>query len=527
MRFNLTTSERPKAVARRLRALLPERGMSLGVARNLSARLYGYPDWQSMSASLGTQAQSRDDLVSDPLVVEARRVFQVAVLTSDGIPGPEATRIVQELHPTSVRRRRDKEEAGRDVARAALAEGFHELALEVDQSGRHQGVLKRYGNGLGIQGAPIARDLAADLCNAFGGTPSHRSVRLELDGDLPHMRTQWTPYGRKGPDGTWHGCLTVRLLHKVGMHLPAPPAPPEPRPHDGVPYADLVEAFAHTRRDAWFPVVTGQGSPTGSRRYGSPWLPDGVAWPVGADGEPADFVIQVNPADLTPEARASFGDDRLVSFFYSPDAPYGTEGPQGDERATVLRLDPSLPGGVREKPRSLGLSDDEEWDVSPAEHLRFVRCDDYPRLADGDMPVLAAAGILDEATAEAIKGLGGAGPGTCDHRRFGAQPSDDDVDAAVEVAERIHGTLVDRGLARWMTSMACRTGDKVGGWPCWEQGADWRERDGRRLRLLLSIDAQADDGEKAHEEAGIMWGRGQLLVDPEDPDHLVYVWACD
>ena len=77
-------------------------------------------------------------------------------------------------------------------------------------------------------------------------------------------------------------------------------------------------------------------------------------------------------------------------------------------------------------------------------------------------------------------------------------------------------------LDRWL-ALRCFAGDKIGGWPFWEQGADWPTREGRTMVPLF----QVSSWDPIHDGKGGVWGTGQVFMDPANPDDLEYVRSCD
>lgn len=104
MRIHFASAERPKSVARKLRKLFKERGEPISQHRSLEivASLYGYRDWQELSASIGSHAPSPDDHVALPEVVAARREAQIEALARHGLNRRDAAAFLERLATASV-----------------------------------------------------------------------------------------------------------------------------------------------------------------------------------------------------------------------------------------------------------------------------------------------------------------------------------------------------------------------------------------------------------------------------------------
>lgn len=102
MRIHFTSQDRPKAIARKLRGLLKDAGSPVTQSRALEivADLYGYPTWQELSSSIGTQAASPDDHDLPPEIVTIRREAQVQALCRHGFTISQASEAVLKLRPT-------------------------------------------------------------------------------------------------------------------------------------------------------------------------------------------------------------------------------------------------------------------------------------------------------------------------------------------------------------------------------------------------------------------------------------------
>ncbi len=104
MRFALSSLDRPRKLAKRLRALLAASGIEVTLHRSqhLVAGMFGYRDWQELASSAGREGTADDDLACDAVTAEARRAWQVGTLVRGGVPNDLAETAVAALHPTSV-----------------------------------------------------------------------------------------------------------------------------------------------------------------------------------------------------------------------------------------------------------------------------------------------------------------------------------------------------------------------------------------------------------------------------------------
>lgn len=117
----------------------------------------------------------------------------------------------------------------------------------------------------------------------------------------------------------------------------------------------------------------------GTRIGGPVWLPDGEAWPADADGEPLEFVAQVDFAELPP--LPDFPAAGLLQFFVGRDDLYGAEFDDPGSGAARVLWRPDGPSGGRLHPpptHAEGVSPWQRADVraaglslagQPAEHL--------------------------------------------------------------------------------------------------------------------------------------------------------------
>ncbi|MNU26906.1 hypothetical protein D3C71_152870 [compost metagenome] len=100
MKYALSNDARARAVAKDLARLSKERGVKLPLtsAQNVTARLFGYVDWQSLLACVGQERGPEDHELSKDAATE-RRVGQIDTLVKAGF-GKDAAAVLDALRPT-------------------------------------------------------------------------------------------------------------------------------------------------------------------------------------------------------------------------------------------------------------------------------------------------------------------------------------------------------------------------------------------------------------------------------------------
>jgi hypothetical protein len=84
-------------------------------------------------------------------------------------------------------------------------------------------------------------------------------------------------------------------------------------------------------------------------------------------------------------------------------------------------------------------------------------------------------------------------------------------------------TLLDKALKQVDEACSCAGGDKLGGWPCWVQGAEYPNCPicGMRMRFIFQLDSRDnlpyDFGD---------CGTGHITQCPTHKDQLAFGWAC-
>jgi hypothetical protein len=276
--------------------------------------------------------------------------------------------------------------------------------------------------------------------------------------------------------------------------------------------AALSSELDRHRRTAWLPVWSAEAAEQaeGSKMGGRPWLGRGEARPSGADGAPLFLVLQLDLASLPAEARPLLGDAGFLQFFRSLDSAL-EQGPFSV--ANRLRVLP---------PGDLVLADSveipgNEWTARGIQGWRPV--DDFPH--SEDWPDLKIDLNEDD--------------------RFGMSLVADIREA--DVHEILHGSqrgqaiqnlLADEwrhfglsaealpALRRYARPMR---GDKLLGWPAWEQGPEWPKSDGVPMEYLFQVEF---DGSY---DPALKWlispdGRGHLFRSKGAPTRFAFPWAC-
>lgn len=261
----------------------------------------------------------------------------------------------------------------------------------------------------------------------------------------------------------------------------------------------LRNMFEPHRRDAWRPV-RGEEEGNGSKMGGRAWLARGEKAPAG-------FVLalQLDLATLPAGARALAGSGGLLQFFRNPDD-------DGDQ-ANLARVLPVSASNILAEPSAA-----HTWTARSI--VGWEAFDDFPHRED--WPEL---GITlsedDEIGVETVQ-------------RF----SEPDLDAIVRGDPR--GLAIAALLAAEFTHFGITTGnlralyryrrpafgDKLLGWPNWEQGPAWpTDSAGERMRHLFQIEFD-DSFDAALPSLVASDGRGHLFRSERDPARFAFPWAC-
>lgn len=294
------------------------------------------------------------------------------------------------------------------------------------------------------------------------------------------------------------GPLPEELPGRAPPPPPAPPPAPEPLPAEVVERARA--AVAGRLRQAWVPRLTDPAAPADaacSKLGGRPMLAAGEPWPgCPACGTALPLAAQLARAGLPTAIAARFpADAGWLQLFYCDSPGCSERDPAGARaRNRVLRWLPAAGATPATVPDPLGDAAGRRW--SPADVSGWDAHQESPHLED-----------LQPEAQEACREV---------HEHLAAR--EDARAAGIDLPEEAlpEAELVALGGAR--------AGDKLGGWPCWEQGAEWstcRACD-RRLEPLLQLDAWRGRLTALFAADGI----GHLCACPEHPHELVFAWAC-
>ncbi len=229
--------------------------------------------------------------------------------------------------------------------------------------------------------------------------------------------------------------------------------------------------LASAERAAYRPVVeAGDGELTASKFSGLPWLRPGEAWPACPHcSRPMQLMVQLDLASA-PVGAAVKPASGLLQFFYCTDQEQVCE------------------------------ANHDGWEPFSSTHLLRVVRPDGPGLALASSPV---AGAFE---AQRIVGWHEQAdlPHWEEHEPFDVELDDEELDALSNA-----GFPLD--------------GDKLRGWPCWIQGAEYPNCPdcGTRMDLLFQIDSENNLPYMFGDS-----GCGHITQCPNHPQVLAFGWAC-
>ena len=347
---------------------------------------------------------------------------------------------------------------------------------------------------------PGGLDEAAASCPLPLGLAFHLGVEVDAQGVARLLRLA----GPGGPDEVlWDRARPGPLPAELPGRAPPPPPPPEPPP-EPLP-AGLVDqarrALEGRLRPAWRPRLGPAGAdPTRSRLGGRPMLAPGEGWPgCPSCGLALPLALQLRREELPPEAAARFPSGAgWLQLFYCDSAGCAVRDPAGPAAANrLLRWLAAAGARPGEPPAPLGDEAGRRWE--PADVLGWEPLREAPHEED--------LGELSEEARQACRAVSEQVEARTQARRDGQALLPEEIDD--DLLEALAGA---------------RQGDKLLGWPCWEQAAEWTAcaRCGRRRELLFQLDAW-----RGHLTALFAAdGLGHVSACPEHPHELAFAWGC-
>lgn len=241
------------------------------------------------------------------------------------------------------------------------------------------------------------------------------------------------------------------------------------------------------RRPAYRPVtVAGDGPSDCSKFGGQPYLEPGETWPACGDcGASLTFLLQLNLSSV-PEGFSTKG---LLQLFYCTQVDCNGAGWEAFSPTHCVRI---VEGAGEE-----GRQD------APTRLLRASRIEGWERFDDGPHP-------------EDFDDLGL-------HLDYDFAADTVTVRCPMaDVTETVSNTDdVDDELAKRIG--ACQAGDKLGGWPCWMQGAERPScrTCGETMEVVFQVDSE-QGVDFMFGDAGI----GHVSQCPRHPNVVAFAWAC-
>lgn len=275
---------------------------------------------------------------------------------------------------------------------------------------------------------------------------------------------------------------------------------------------EVLEGYKALRRTAWLPVFAdGPGADMDSRYFGNPWMPNSEKWPTNANGIPLSFVLQINIEKLPGLMRERLGGTGVVAMFYDVDSewnPQYTDEEPYERDAVLVLYDTNAEGSIR-KGRTL--------EKEPQKVVSWRAVGDYPDTDD-----LMTEEFLPSRIAEFLKetrlDIGG-----CLSRKHGSPTPPETVRRFIDRTEELWGAgCCDFETAGTAVDMFCGSGDKLGGWPSWDDEIRWPLHDGRKMEHFLQLDLM-----DAHWQGFAFWRgdeRGRIFFDPAKPDVFKFTW---
>ncbi|MGE0706599.1 MAG: ATPase, T2SS/T4P/T4SS family [Planctomycetota bacterium] len=283
---------------------------------------------------------------------------------------------------------------------------------------------------------------------------------------------------------------------------PPPPLPPAPEPLPAETIEAARAALADRLLPTWLPVLAEPSDDAAcSKLGGRPMLAAGEAWPSCPNCALAlPLALQLRREDLPAPAAERFPSGAgWLQLFYCDSVDCSCEDPAAPAAQNrLLRWLPAadaVPAGA--PPTPLGDEEDRSW--TAADLRGFEERREGPHSED-----LADLDEESRDACQAVREQRGA--------RFHAR------EAGVELQPELTSDEELGALG------GARSGDKLLGWPCWEQGPEWSPcpRCGARRELLFQLDAWRGHLKMLFAADG----RGHVTACLEHPEQLAFAWGC-
>jgi Uncharacterized protein conserved in bacteria len=262
-------------------------------------------------------------------------------------------------------------------------------------------------------------------------------------------------------------------------------------------YENYLTLLYSLKREAFIPKIDieAEASEKGSRYFGAPWMPTDMEWPYDGD-IPMNFVLQLDLATVPwrPEGMPNKG---LLLFFHAE------EYNEPDLQSLLVVVDSEGEGGLRNPPVAQGVY------VNPA------------------LPISGWQKTVDTPSYESRYDIEGLADEDFEHIEDGCYH---DEQRGLELILGEDGSGYDENqLVQTDTLPVSHTfaGDKIGGWPFWEQGDDTPEdEDGNRWAYFMQVGYAGIRGVSLDKVAidWPTWGTGHIYFHEGE---FLYVWACD
>ena len=250
----------------------------------------------------------------------------------------------------------------------------------------------------------------------------------------------------------------------------------------------LAPWLAKHRRTGWQPVLVGAPSATRVSQFGGvPRLRRGEVAPTcGACGAPIDLFLQLDGRETPP--HSPWTGELVLQLFYCRACDDYAPG----SRAHLVRAVPAAELQASAAPR------DDALPMRPITGWRAIAETPHPEEHDA----LGLVCDYDFTTRRTTL--------TC--AEFGIRMAGLDIDAT---------DTEGRALAKAIGT--AEGGDKLGGWPCWVQGAEYVPcpRCGTTMRVLFQVDS---NGGADHMFGDV--GCGHVSQCPQHADTFAFTWAC-